>query len=82
MNELMWPIIGLTAFSVATMVGIFFTKTPGFGKYTTSVVLLSIVLFTSAFFLLFGLIKSDTFANVLFAIAGYGGGLINGKKSD
>ena len=82
MQELMWPIIGLTAFSIATMIGIFVTKTPGFGKYTTSVVLLSIVLFISAFFLLFGLIESSTFANVLFAVAGYGGGLINGSKPE
>lgn len=75
-----WQIIGLTVFAVATMIGIFVTKTPGFGKYSTSVVLLSIVVFIASFFLLFGLISSQVFVNILFAVAGFAGGLINAKK--
>lgn len=73
-------IIGLTVFAVATMIGIFITKTPGFGKYSTSVVLLSVVVFVASFFLLFGTISSQVFVNILFAVAGFAGGLINAKK--
>ncbi len=80
MENLMWPVIGLTIFSVATMVGIFLTKTPGFGKYSTSVVILAVIVFIASFFLLFGLINSQTFTNILFAVAGYAGGLINASK--
>ena len=80
MTDLAWQVVGLTIFSVATMAGIFITKTPGFGKYTTSVVLLAVIIFVASFFLLFGFINSQIFANILFAVAGYAGGLINGKK--
>lgn len=77
-----WQIAGLTVFAVATMIGIFTTKTPGFGKYSTSVVLLSVVIFVASFFLLFGLSNLQIFSNILFAVAGYAGGLINAKKED
>ncbi len=80
MDNTTWQIIGLTVFAVATMIGIFVTKTPGFGKYSTSVVLLSVVVFIASFFLLFGLINSQVFVNILFAVAGFAGGLINAKK--
>jgi hypothetical protein len=79
MENLMWPVIGLTVFSVTTMIGIFSTKTPGFGKYSTSVVILTVIVFIASFFLLFKLISSQVFANIIFAVAGYAGGLINGK---
>lgn len=82
MDNFAWQVVGLTVFSVATMIGIFFTKTRGFGKYSTSVVLLSVVVFMASFFLLFGLISSQVFVNILFAIAGYAGGLINANKQE
>lgn len=80
MENTTWQIVGLTVFAVATMTGIFVTKTPGFGKYSTSVVLLTVVVFIASFFLLFGLINSQVFVNILFAVAGFAGGLINAKK--
>jgi hypothetical protein len=72
-------LIGLAVLSTATIIGIFATKTPGFGRYTTSVLILALVLFLSAFFLILGKIESSSFANIVFAIAGYAGGLINGS---
>lgn len=75
-----WGIIGLSIFGTATMVGIFLTKTPGFGKYSTSVVLLAVVVFVASLFLLLDKISSQVFANIMFAVAGYAGGLINGGK--
>ncbi len=75
-------LIGLTILSTATVIGIFMTKTPGFGRYSTSVLLLARVLFISAFFLVLGKIESSLFANIVFAIAGYAGGLVNGRKEE
>jgi uncharacterized membrane protein YoaK (UPF0700 family) len=73
-------IYALTIFVIVVLAGIFCTKTKGFGKYTTSLLLLIIVLFLSSFFLLLGKISPEIFANVLFATAGFGGGLLNAKK--
>jgi uncharacterized membrane protein YoaK (UPF0700 family) len=72
----------LTIFAAITMIGIFVTKTKGFRKYTTSLLLLVIVLFLGSFFLVLGKIESSMFANVLFAVAGFGGGLLSAKKLD
>ncbi len=75
-------LIGLTILSTATVIGIFVTKTPGFGRYSTSVLLLALVLFISAFFFVLGKIESSLFANIVFAITGYAGGLVSGRKEE
>ena len=56
--------------------GIFKTKTAGFGKYTTSALVLTLVLFVAALAFIFGTIKSTPLMNLLFAVAGFAGGLI------
>lgn len=73
-------LICLSAVSIAVLVGIFKTKTPGWGRYSTSTLLLAIALFIAAFFLVIGKIEAPVFLNIMFAIIGYAGGLINGKK--
>ena len=75
-----WLIVGISVLGVAALIGIFTTKTPGFGKYSTSVLLLSLVLFIAALFLAAGKIESTVFANIAFAVAGFAGGLITGKQ--
>ena len=77
-----WLILGMTVLSVAALIGIFVTKTPGFGKYSTSLLLFALVLFTAALFFAAGKIESGLFANILFAVAGFAGGLITGKQGD
>jgi hypothetical protein len=59
-----------------TILGIFKTKTPGWGRYTTSLFILVLVLFVAALAWLVGKIESSPLVNLLFAIAGYAGGLI------
>ena len=78
-NTALWA---LTVFATVTLIGIFFTKTKGFGKYTASLLLLVIVLFLAAFFLVLDKIEPPMFANILFAVAGFGGGLLSAKKLD
>ncbi len=74
------PIITLSVFALGTVIGIFLTKNPGFGRYTSSLLLLMVVLYLAAFFLLLGKVDQTVFINMAFAIAGYAGGLIQGKK--
>lgn len=75
-------LICLTIFGSIALGGIFVTKTKGFGKYTTSLLLLVIVIFLSAFFLVLDKITPTVFANIAFAVTGFGGGLLSAKKLD
>lgn len=60
--------------------GFFRTKTNGFGKYTSGLLLLILVTFTGAVALAIGKIEWPSLANLLFAIAGYAGGLVSPKN--
>lgn len=82
MSTIEFSIIGLTLFASITMVGIFRTKTPGFGRYSSSLVILLSVVFVASLFLLLDQLTSQIVGNLLFAIAGYAGGLIGGKKAE
>ncbi len=75
-------LVCLTIFGTIALGGIFFTKTKGFGKYTTSLLLLFIVIFLAAFFLVLDKITPTVFANIAFAVTGFGGGLLSAKKLD
>jgi len=74
-----WLTVGISLFGIAALLGIFVTKTPGWGKYTTSLLLLTLVLFVTALFFAAGKIEGGVFANVAFAVAGFAGGLITSK---
>ena len=80
--DLTTALICLTLISIVALIGIFTTKTKGFGKYTTSLLLLVLILILSSFFFLLKLITPIFFGNIIFAITGFGGGLISAKKID
>lgn len=73
-------VICLSVVSIAVLIGIFATKTAGWGRYSSALLILATALFIGAFFLLIGKIEASVFLNITFAIIGYAGGLINGKK--
>jgi hypothetical protein len=73
---LQWGVLVLFAL---TIVGIFCTKTKGFGKYTTSTLILTLVLFVAAMAFFQGMVEWQPLANLLFAVAGFAGGLITAK---
>ena len=75
-------VICLTILAIAAIIGVLLTKTPGWGRYSTSTLILVLVLFVAADLLLVGKIDSTGVVNILFAIVGYAGGLINGKKEN
>jgi hypothetical protein len=80
MENIEYVIIGLVILSIVTIIGIFKTKTAGFGRYTTSVLILALGLFISSFFFILGKIESSVFANIIFVVLGYAGGLISNKS--
>ena len=79
-NDYVVIILGLLG--MATVICIFKTKTPGFGRYTTSALLLTLVLFITAILLAAGKLDSGMVTNIFFAIVGFAGGLVTNKKLD
>jgi len=58
--------------------GVLKTKKPGWGRYTVSTLLLILVLFSAVLTVLVDALELQVLANVLFAVAGYAGGLGSG----
>jgi hypothetical protein len=77
-----WSLAALVIVFLAALWVIWKTKTPGFGPYTTSVLVLTLVLFVAAVALLLKPADSEPLVNVLFAVAGFAGGLIAKGKLD
>lgn len=71
--------IGVLFVFAGTIIGIFRTKTPGFGKYTTSALILTLILFVAAMALVQGKVEWTPMANILFAVSGFAGGLITAR---
>lgn len=64
----------------ATLGGFFLTKTKGWGKFSTSTLLLILVLFAATVAFVHGDLKLEPLTNLLFAIAGFAGALLTGKE--
>jgi hypothetical protein len=75
-------LISVTVMGVATVVGILWTKTPGWGMYSTSILILTLAMFVVADLLILGKLDGSQAANLFFSIIGFAGGLIAGKKSE
>ena len=75
-------IICIAILGVGAILGIFLTKTKGFGRYSSSLILLTLVLIVSALALAAGKIESTLFANLAFAVAGFAGGLVTAKSQE
>jgi hypothetical protein len=75
-----WLIVGISILGIAALIGILTTKTSGFGRYSTSLLLLTLVLFITSLLFAAGKVDSSLFGNIAFAVAGFAGGLISGKQ--
>jgi hypothetical protein len=73
-------LICLCVLGIAALVGIFKTKTAGWGRYSTSVLIFSLALVIAASLLILGKLEGALFVNILFAVIGYAGGLVTGRK--
>jgi FtsH-binding integral membrane protein len=74
-------VVAISVIFGGAMVGVFFTKIEGFGKYTTSLLVLILALFVGSLAFAIGKIESQPFMSLLFAVVGYAGGLIVGKEA-
>lgn len=63
-----------------SLLGFFKTKTPGFGRFTTSTFLIILVVIISSLFYAAGMLENHVIANVLFAVFGFAGGLLTSKN--
>ena len=78
-NLLMMAIFILGA---GALIGFFKTKTDGFGRFSTSVFLILLVVVISALLYAGGKLESQVMANVLFAVFGFAGGLFTSKDGN
>ena len=78
-EQYLFPSLVVVVFG-ATLWGFFKTKKEGFGKHTSGLLVLILVTFVGAFALSIGKIEWPSLANLLFAIAGFGGGMVSDKE--
>lgn len=57
------------------------TKKPGFGRFTTGTLLVIMVVTISALLYAGGKLTDQAMTNILFAVAGFAGGLFTNKES-
>lgn len=75
-----WLFIAILVIGVIALIGFFWTKQAGFGKYTTSALLLIIVITISSLLYVTNKIEPETMVNIIFAIFGFAGGLFSGNN--
>ena len=75
-----WLMIAIFILGAASIFGFFKTKTEGFGRFTTSTLLIMLVLTISALLYSGGKLEGQVMANVLFAVFGFAGGLFTSKN--
>lgn len=75
----LWLLGAATIIFGGAIAGIFFTKTAGFGKYTTSALVMTLVLYVAALAYVTDKVEWEPMSNLLFAAVGFAGGLIAAK---
>jgi hypothetical protein len=75
-----WLLICVFAIGGGTLFGFFVTKTKGFGRFATSVLLLLLVAIMTGVFYAAEKMPLEVASNIFFAIIGFAGGLFTGKK--
>lgn len=77
-----WLMLGIFILGGASLIGFFKTKTEGFGRFTTSTLLVILVVTISGFLYAGGKLEGQVMANVLFAVFGFAGGLFTSKNGN
>ncbi len=75
-----WLMVAIFVLGAGSLIGFFRTKTEGFGRFTTSTLLIILVLIVSALMYAGGKLEGQVMANVLFAVFGFAGGLFTSKN--
>lgn len=78
----LWLLGAVTIVFVVALIGIFQTKTRGFGKYTTSALVMTLVLYVAGLAYVTDKVEWEPMSNLLFAVVGFAGGLVAAKSAD
>ena len=81
MEPNLWLAVAIFVIGGGSIIGFFWTKTKGFGRFTTSVLLILVVLTIASLMFALGRLETSVIANVLFAVFGFAGGLFTSKDS-
>ena len=73
-----WVLIAVSAVFSIAFVGFFATKTAGFGKFNTSLLILMLVLYAGLIIAMFDITDLKAPLNLIFAVAGYAAALLTG----
>jgi hypothetical protein len=77
-----WLMAAIFVLGAGSLLGFFKTKTEGFGRFTTSTLLILLVLTISGLMYASGKLDSNIIANILFAVFGFAGGLFTSKNDN
>ena len=77
-----WLMLAIFVIGAGSLIGFFATKTEGFGRFTTSVLLIVIVVTIASMLYVGGKLESNVMANILFAVFGFAGGLFTSKNGN
>ena len=75
------PLTALTLIFGGVLIGFFLTKNKGWGRYTSALLLLLLVLFVAGLAFSMGRIDWPDISGLLLAIAGYAAGLVSPKDN-
>ena len=70
----------VAALAGGALFGFFKTKTGGFGRYNTSVLVVILAISFGGLALAAGLIREQAFTSLLMAVVGFAGGMVVGKE--
>jgi hypothetical protein len=76
------PLIATTLIFAGVLIGFFVTKKAGWGRYTSALLLLVLVLFVAGLAFATGKIDWPGISGLLLAIAGYAAGLVSPKTEE
>jgi len=82
MDTNQWLILAIFILGAGSLLGFFKTKTEGFGRFTTSTLLVLLVVTISGLLYAGGKLEGQVMANVLFAVFGFAGGLFTSKNGN
>ena len=82
MNTSSLLMLAIFILGAASLVGFFKTKKEGFGRFTTSVLLILLVLIFSSLMYVSGKLEVAVMANVIFSVLGFAGGLFTSKNGE
>jgi len=77
-----WLLLSVFIFGLVALIGFFVTKTKGFGRFSTSALLLVTVTVVSALLFTADRLDSQTLENIFFAVIGFAAGLFTGRDTD